>query len=124
MKRRIFTTGFRPGPGVRLHNKAVALSWPVKELDGARPEQKESQSMEAVADRLLGGMPDASPAAAPIPPVLLHSPLARAGSLFPMSFRSRDRDFRYQESMIWMQYLNLHNQEPCRFGETLCISNK
>jgi hypothetical protein len=47
--------------------------------------------MGAVADRPLGGIRDASPAAAPVPPVLLHSPLVRAGSLFPMSFRSRDR---------------------------------
>jgi hypothetical protein len=47
--------------------------------------------MGAVTDRPLGGIWDTSPAPAPVPPVLLHSPLIRAGSLFPMSFRSRGR---------------------------------
>ena len=45
--------------------------------------------MGAVADRPHGGIRDAFPAAAPIPPVMLPSPLVRARSLFPMSFRSR-----------------------------------
>jgi hypothetical protein len=58
---------------------------------------KESHSIGAVADRALCGIQDASPAAAPIPPVLLHSPLARAGSLFPMSFWSRARSVRREE---------------------------
>jgi hypothetical protein len=64
MKRRIFPTGFLPGPGVRWHNEAVVLSWPVKELDAARTEQKRDPILwgQSPIDRLAeSGMPPLRP---------------------------------------------------------------